>query len=125
MHRLGNGVRDFFLHREDVGELPIVLSGPDTHASGRLDQLRRDTHPLAVPLHGALDKVSRAELAADVAEIVCMVLEFKRRHTADDQQVRYVRKRGSNLDRHAFGEEVLLWIARQVSEWQYRNRSAG
>ena len=50
-----HGPRDVRLQLEDVGQLALVLPGPEVRVGRRVDQLDVDPHPVAAALHRSLD----------------------------------------------------------------------
>ena len=67
LERRDDAADDLVLHREHVGEHPVVALGPQVPAGGRVDQLRRDPDPLAGPAHAALQDVAGAQPGAGLA----------------------------------------------------------
>ena len=47
-------LRELVLHREDVGELPVVAVGPDLPVAGSVDELRRDAQVRPGPADAAV-----------------------------------------------------------------------
>ena len=60
LQHLDDAAGDLVLHREHVGEHPVVALGPQIAAGVRVDQLRRDPDPLAGLADAALQDVAHA-----------------------------------------------------------------
>ena len=91
--RAGDGLRDVFLDGEHVGELAVVILGPEMHAVVGLDELRRDAHAVARLAHRAFDQMGRAQRLADGAHILVLALELEGRGARDHAQVRHLGER--------------------------------
>src|SRR5688500_5566748 len=70
---------DLILYREYVFELPIIPRGPELRAVRSAHELRIEAQPLARLSNTALENRRDLELAADLANVVALALEGKRR----------------------------------------------
>ena len=70
----GDRARDVFLQLEHVGEIAVVGPRPQIGIVGDLDQLRGDTHLVALLAHRAFEDVGDAERVADRTQVFVPVL---------------------------------------------------
>ena len=88
----------------------------------RLDQLRRDAHPVARFAHAAFEHVAHSQFAGDLPHVDGSAFVGGARVAGDNEQPADARERGDDLLDHAVGEIFLLRIAAQILKRQYRNR---
>src|SRR5262245_23367983 len=84
LDRRGDGLGQLVLEREDIREAAVIALGPDMAAGGGVDELRRDTEPIAAFPHAAFQYIAHAELAADLPDIPRAALVGKARMARDD-----------------------------------------
>src|SRR5215470_15444522 len=65
----GDARSDVVLHREDVGEIPVVSLSPEMGAGGNIDKLAADAHPLPGSAHTSLEDIADAKVAANLRKI--------------------------------------------------------
>jgi hypothetical protein len=88
----------------------------------RLDQLGGDAHPVAALADAAFEYIAYAEVAADLLHVGRLALVSKGRVAGDHEQPADAGEGGDDLLDHAVGKIFLLGVARQVLEWQHRDR---
>ena len=120
-HR-NDGLGHFVLDREDVVEVAVVALSPQMVARCSLDELGRDTHPIACLANAALDDIGDAEFLSDFADIDRLPLVGERRVTGDDEQRAEPAQLGDDVLGNAVGEVFLLRITTHVRKWQHRDR---
>lgn len=81
---LDDGVRNFILDGEDVGQVAIEALRPDVGAVGGGDQLGRDAHAGAGFAHAAFEQELDAEFLADVLHFHRATLVGERGVARDD-----------------------------------------
>ena len=118
----GNVGRDLILKLEHVFERTVEPVGPQMRAGLRLDQLRRDAHPVARFAHAAFEHVAHSQFAGDLPHVDGSAFVGGARVAGDNEQPADARERGDDLLDHAVGEIFLLRIAAQILKRQYRNR---
>ena len=77
--RFDDVTRDLILDGEDILHLAIERLRPEMEAVRHLDELRRDSHPIAGLAHTAFEKRLDIEEPADFTAVHGLVLELKRR----------------------------------------------
>jgi hypothetical protein len=70
-------VRDFVLDGEDVVHLTVVAFRPQVKAIARLDELRRNTKPIARLANTACKDSGDAESPADFTDVAALPLELE------------------------------------------------
>ena len=65
----GDRPRDLLLNGEDVGELAVVILGPDMRAVVGLDELRGDAHAVAGLAHRAFDEMRGVQRLPDRSHV--------------------------------------------------------
>src|SRR6202035_3193488 len=66
LDRRDDGLRDFILHREHIGETAIVTFRPDVAAGSDVIKLHGDTDTIATLAHAALDHITDAEFLGNL-----------------------------------------------------------
>jgi hypothetical protein len=117
-----NADGDVILQFEHIFELTVEAVGPEMRPAQRVDQLRRDAHPVSALSHRAFEHVADAELAADLLHIDGLALVRKARIAGDHEEPADAGERSDDLFHHAIGEIFLLRIAAHIGEGQHRNR---
>jgi len=124
--RSGQGAHDLaddlVLHGEDIGKVTVEAFGPDVACGGGVDQLGIYAHPAACPPSAALQHVSDAQLAGDLANISRSALVGEGRVPGDDEEAGNLRQIGDQVVGQAVGEISLLLIGTQVLERQHGDR---
>jgi len=118
----GNVGRDLILKLEHVFERTVEPVGPQMRAGLRLDQLRRDAHPVARFAHAAFEHVAHSQFARHLLHIDRLALVRKTRIAGDHEEPADAGERCDDLLDHAVGKIFLLRVAAQVLKRQYRNR---
>ncbi len=75
----GDCVRHLALQGEDVAQVALVAVGPQVPVRGRMDQLRRDPHPLPGAQNRPLHHRIYVQLARDLRHLRPRVLVLHRR----------------------------------------------
>jgi hypothetical protein len=81
-HRLG----DLILERENVGEIAIVVLGPDVISGASINKLRRDAHPITGLAHAAFEHIAHAEFPSDLLHIDRAALVGEAGVARDDEE---------------------------------------
>ncbi len=123
LERPDDRARDVFLHREDVGEVSVVLVGPELVSVARAHELCRDPHPIAAAPYASLEHRPHVERAADLSHVHLATLVLEGGGTRGHaQSVDF-----AQLVDQFFGEsvaEVLLVVSRaQVRKGEHRPRT--
>ena len=69
MKLIGDLLRDFALDGKHIGDLAVVVFGPEVGVPAGTNQLSGDTDAIARTLRAAFDHVSDPQLVGDVAHI--------------------------------------------------------
>ena len=116
---LGDLQRHLALHRENIGELAVVLLRPARLLRDRIDQLDGHSHAAAIDANTAFHQVAGPKLSRDGGAIgVAKPIDGA---PAQHAQRRDLRELTANLVGHAFREEALGPILRQVAERPHRD----
>ncbi len=124
LDRRDDGLGDFVLHGEHVGEIAVVALRPEVTAGGHVDELGRDADVVAVLAHAAFDDVADAELFADLLVVDGFLLVDERGIPRDHIEPAQLRQRGDDVLADAFGKIFLLRLAGEIGKRQHRNRGA-
>ena len=117
--RCGDLQRHLALHRENIGELAVVLLRPARLLRDRIDQLDGHSHAAAIDANTAFHQVAGPKLPCDGGAIgVAKPID---RAPAQHAQRRDLRELTANLVGHAFREEALGPVLRQVAERPHRD----
>ena len=81
-----DGLRHLVLKREDVGELAVVVLGPNMVAGRRVDQLGGDANAISGLAHAALQHVAHAEVAGDLGHVHGLALVCEGRIARDHEE---------------------------------------
>ena len=118
----GDLLAQLVLDGEDVFELAVVALRPQVVSGCRLDQLGGHAHPVGGLAHASFEYVSNAQVAAHFLDLDRRALVGEHRVAGDDEEPRYLRKRGDDVVGDAVGEVLLLGIGAHVVEWQDGDR---
>jgi hypothetical protein len=110
------------LEREDVADLAIPPLGGHLQSLDAVDELDGDTDPTADALHAALDHVTGAKLATDLARIDGLALVRERRAPRDHGKQTKRREPRDQLLGDAIGEKRLRRIGAAMLERQHGDR---
>ena len=116
-----DGFRDLALNGEYIGQVAIVMFGPNMHVGPGIDELSGHAHALALPLHAPFQDVSDAEFAPDLTQIARTGFVLKHARSAHDFQVRYARQLGQDVVVHAFSEIGVLLVVASIFEGKHRD----
>ncbi len=119
LDRRDDGLGDFVLHGEHVGEVAVVALRPDMAAGGDVVELRRDAHAVAALAHAALDHIADAELLGDLLHMHRLALVDERRVARDHEEPAQLGQCGDDVFADAVGKILLLRIAAHVGEGQH------
>src|SRR6202008_852052 len=86
LDRTNDAFGDAILKIEDVADITFEAIRPDVRPRTRLDQLRRDTKPIARAPNAALQYVAYPELASNLAHIDILALVGEGRVSGDNEQ---------------------------------------
>ena len=114
-------VRDVILHREQIGELPVVLVRPERLARPHVGQLHGDADPVAGQTHAAIDDAAHAQLARHPLEPVPRRVVLRRGGAAQHPQRGDAGELGGDLLGHPGAEVLLRGVPREVAEREDRH----
>lgn len=112
------------MHGEDVGKVAIVALRPDVATGRRVDQLRRDPHPIAGAPNRSFQHRTHAKLRPDRPDVGALSPIGKARVAGDHHQAGDLGKVGDDVLGDAVREVLLLGIGGEVVERQDRYRGA-
>ena len=78
LQRLGDLSTDLVLYVKDAGQRVLEAFRPQLEPAGRIDQLHRDTHALALLANAAFEQICDAECTRDFDNAELTVLERER-----------------------------------------------
>src|SRR5882724_892906 len=120
-----NRPHDFVLDREDLGNLAIEPFGPYMIAGLGIDQLSRDSNPLAKSANTALDDVANVQVTCDLPEVGGGAPVAEGRRARPDRQFVPSRQVSDYVLGEPVAEIALRRIAAEVGERQHGNRRLG
>ena len=94
---------------------------PDGAIGPGINQLRADTHLVALAQHAPLHNPVHSQLAGDVGQLLLGALVAHCRSQGDDAQRGNLAQVVDQLFRHSVGEILLPWIARKIFQRQNRD----
>ena len=109
-------VGDVVLHREQVGELPVVLLRPERLAGPHAGQLHGDADPVAGQTHAAVHHAAHAHLARHPLQPVAHGVVLRGGGAAQHAQRGDAGELGGDLLGHPGAEVLLRGVAREVAE---------
>ena len=95
---------------------------PEMRSTGSFDQLRRNAYPLPCFPYRSFEHVPHVEVLPDLLHVDRAALVGEARIARDDKEPADARERRNDLPDHAVGKILLLRIASDIGERQYRNR---
>jgi hypothetical protein len=110
--------RDLFLNGEDILNGAVISIGPEVRSSGRLDELGCDPNPMTRPTHAALDDVTCAQHAADLAYVDVPSPKGKGGVPRNHKKLAEARQLGDNILCDPVTEIDLLGISAHVLKGQ-------
>src|SRR3954454_12867417 len=72
-----NGLGDFILYREHVGEAAVVMLRPDLNPGSDIVELRGDPHPVSLLADASFDDVADAQFLSHLLRVHSLSLEAK------------------------------------------------
>ena len=124
LQHLDDAAGDLVLHREHVGEHPVVALGPQIAAGVRVHELRGDPDPLAGLADAALQDVAHPEPGAGVPDVQLHALEGEGGVARGHEQPGDLGEIGDQIVGDAVAEKILIRIVGLVGEGQHRDRLA-
>ena len=106
--------RDLALDGEDIGQLPIIMLGPNVSVRAGINQLGRDANVIAHSADAAFQKVSHAQLAPDFRKVTFRISITHDRAAADHLQVGNLGERGQNIILNAVREITVLFVVAKI-----------
>ena len=119
---LHDGLRDVFLHREDVVKLAVVGFRPEVGIRRDLDQLRGDAYTIAGLAHTAFEHGGHVEFVRDRRNVDVGALEGERGRARGDAQAANLGEHVQQLFRQPVGEVLVVLVATHVDERQHGDR---
>src|SRR5262245_16606040 len=110
------------LDRKDVLKVSVVVLGPAVSPSGGFDQLGRYANAVAGTPHTALQHVSYAQFASDLAHVDRLALVLEAGIAGDNKYLREPRQLGNDVLDDAVDKIFLFQMRTQVVERQHGNR---
>src|SRR5438874_8215591 len=119
---LHNGMGDFVLDGEDVGQIAIVAIGPDVSAVFPMDEL--SGHPNARPgfPHASFQNKVDPEVLRDLLHLDRFALVSKDGVSGDDEQTRHLGEVRDDVFGNAVAEIFLLRIAAHINKGKNGDR---
>jgi hypothetical protein len=117
-----DAARNVVLKREDVGQVAVVTFRPKMRPVRGVDELRRDSDPIASATDRAFQHRPHAEFASNRADIGIFALVSETRAARYYQQSGDFGKIGDDVFAYAVGEIFLFRISRHIVERQHRDR---
>ena len=71
----GDGLRDFALNDEHIGEIAVIGPGPQRVAAARIDERGGDAQMAAIRPHAAFENGADRKDAGDVGDVFVLALE--------------------------------------------------
>ena len=118
---LDDGLGDFVLDRENVGQIAVEAVGPQMPAGGAVDQLAGDPHPLAGLADASLKNEFHAQLGGNLGDVDRFALEGEAGVAPDHEQPADLGQIGDDVFGDPVGEIFLFGIARHIVERQHRD----
>src|SRR6185503_15137362 len=111
-----DGLGNLILYREDIGNVAVVLLGPEVAAGVDIVELGRDAQPGTGFAHATLEHVANTEFVRDVLHKDRPALVDEGRVPRDHEEPAQLRQRGNDVLADPVGEIFLLGIAAHVGE---------
>ena len=121
----GRLLGDLGLHGEHVHGGPVPALRPDMGARGRVDQLGRDPHLVALPLDRALQHVAHVQRLADLAHVGGLALVDRRRVLGDDVELAEPGQVGDDVLGDAVRQPPGRLVAAEIGERQHGDGRLG
>src|SRR5262249_46778417 len=96
-HGADDALGHLVLKLENILQRPVEPVRPDMPSGGRIDELRRDGHPVRRLAHAAFEQVADPELATDLPYVHGMTLVGEARVAGDHEQVAKARQRRDDI----------------------------
>ena len=119
LDRGDDGLGDFILYREHIGNVAIVALGPDVAAGCDVIELCSDTHAIATFAHAALDHITDAEFLGDLLHVDGLALVCERGVACDHEEPAQFGQRGDDVLADAVGKILVLRVAAHVDEGEH------
>ena len=115
-------IDDLVLNEEDVSHLAIVTVGPNVGAGLGVDELRRDTKAVVGALDAALEHVAHLQLAAELPDVLGLVLILEGGVAREHAQVARPDSSVKMSSVKPYAEIFLFRVATQIVEGEDRDR---
>ena len=122
LERVDHRQRQLALHLEDIGQLAVVLLGPEMEPVPGVDELRRDAHAVARLAHAALEERGDVQLVGDDGQVLVLALEVEGRCPPRHPQAIDLGQGVEDLLGDAVGEVLLVLRGAQVGEGEHGDR---
>src|SRR6516162_1291178 len=122
LDRGGDTRGDIVLHREYVGQIPVVTLGPEMGTGGCIDKLAADAHPLSGPAQATLEDIADTKVAADLLWVDGFSFIGECRIAGDDKKPAPFRQRCDDVLGNAVDKILLLGITTDIVKRKNSNR---
>ena len=110
------------MNGEHVGQVAIVIFGPNVLVVLGIDQLHVDAHTIANASHAAFQNCGDAERFSNFTNVWGLSAICHDRRARDDLQIANLRQIGEHIVLNAIGEVGVLFIVAQILERQDGDR---
>ena len=124
LQRRDDGPRDLVLHREDVGDLPVVGLRPEVVTVAGVHELGGDADLIAGLADASLEHGCDVELLRDGAHVLVLALEGKGRGAGRYPEIRHLGEEIEQLLGKPVGEVLLLLVGAEVHEGEHGDGSS-
>src|ERR1039457_3152455 len=114
--------RDFILHREYIGKLPVVTLRPQVESVGRTDQLGGDPDAVPAFADAPFEDVLDSQFVGDLRNLQVLSLEGECRGAGCHFESRDLCQSVDDLLGQSVTEVLLLFVAAHVGEGQHGDR---
>ena len=115
---------DLVLQREQIARIALEPLGPDMRVGRGVDQLGRDSNPLARALNAAFEHIAHAELSPDLLRADPLSLIGKGRIARDHKTCSNPRQIGGQVFGDRVGEIFLSPIVAAIGKGEHDDRQA-
>src|SRR5580704_3247335 len=120
-----DGLRDFILNSEHVGDFAVVALRPEVVSVPRLDQLGGYAEAIPEFAHATFQDIFHVQPLRDAADVLSLSNERERRGARRHQQTRYLHQRIEDVLGQAVAEVFIFLVAAEIGEREHRDRRWG